>query len=344
VPDGYRAAKASARELIAARDKRLEHGTADDRRAGSDAVLVIRDAFVRPGEGGPSPMTRLLGNGRGWDRAVQLKVFLTLLWMRSSVTKAGDQPATLDIPTDALAEIVNARGIGHAAAVRDANAALRSLADRHFVRLDLRRGRSSPGAASSTAVRGPSLVLLSDDGSGEPHKPPVSGAEPWFALGESFFTRAWITAMPGAALATFLIYRSRMSRQAPLAPMWIARSRLREWYGISPESFARGAQWLVRHGVMRRVTRKASDGSQKSQVKHRFLDTHEWINPYSDVRDGGPQPLRAMYLSNGFRPDEDHVVAHRFAGRRSKAVAPESTAPLELPTWLGDTVAGEDPF
>ena len=216
-------------------------------RAGADSAAVRYRFIARPEASDPSPpMARILRGGGGRGGATRLKLYLSLLWLARN--RNLDRPV-FGYPAQQLAALL---GLPHPddAGARRVQEALRWLAKEGFVALDRRPG-------DVTRVH-----LLDDAGTGLPYQPAGSLATRaprrsqkereqhfYVRLDARFWTRGWITALSGAAVAMYLacLYEQRGQ---PDDPVWISPRMGRERYDLSDETRNKGLRELTGRGLL----------------------------------------------------------------------------------------------
>ena len=215
-------------------------------RAGADSAAIRYRFIARPEASDPSPpMARILrGGGRGG--ATRLKLYLSLLWLARN--RNLDRPV-FGYPAQQLAALLGLPNPENAGA-RRVQDALRWLAKEGFVALDRRPG-------DVTRVH-----LLDDAGSGLPYQPAGSLAARaarrsrkdreqhfYVQLDAQFWTRGWVTALSGAAVAMYLacLYEQRGQ---PDAPVWVSPRMGRERYDLSDETRNKGLRELTDQGLL----------------------------------------------------------------------------------------------
>jgi len=216
-------------------------------RAGADSAAIRYRFIARSEASDPSPpMARILRGGGGRGGATRLKLYLSLLWLARN--RNLDRPV-FGYPAQQLAALLGLPNPEDAGA-RRAQEALRWLAKEGFVALDRRPG-------DVTRVH-----LLDDAGSGRPYQPAGSlvtraahrsqkDREQHFyvQLDARFWTRGWVTALSGAAVAMYLacLYEQRGQ---PDASVWVSPRMGRERYDLSDETRNKGLRELTDQGLL----------------------------------------------------------------------------------------------
>jgi len=202
-------------------------------RAGADSAAIRYRFIARPEASDPSPpMARILRGGGGRGGATRLKLYLSLLWLARN--RNLDRPV-FGYPAQQLAALLGLPNPENAGA-RRVQDALRWLATR--------------------------VHLLDDAGSGLPYQPAGSLAARaarrsrkdreqhfYVQLDAQFWTRGWVTALSGAAVAMYLacLYEQRGQ---PDAPVWVSPRMGRERYDLSDETRNKGLRELTDQGLL----------------------------------------------------------------------------------------------
>lgn len=203
---------------------------AEDRAKGRDAT--IRSGFVRSDRADRRPpLARMLVGGRGGE--VRLKLYLSMLFIAIA------PPYSTPFPTRAWAEMFDLPepATDGARRIRDA---LRWLETNQFVHVKRRPGREAE------------VFLLSDEGTGKNYvRVSKEAKDRWEKLPDMMWSKGWMAALSGRALATLLMlldYSSMVNRRGK--SVWIPPSRAKELYSLSPETWTRGSRELEEYGVL----------------------------------------------------------------------------------------------
>ena len=197
----------------------------------------VRRRHVRSASEGNAPMARLLRSS-----SVRLKLYLSLLWM-----SAGSPHDTTFQASSWADLLVLDDPLGRGA--RKINAALAHLESEGLVLLERRAGLPS-------RVR-----LLDERGTGIAYSRPGKG-DLYFQIPVSFWTRQWISALSGGAVAIFLILLDQRRHNQPRRRIWLSPRRAAELYGLSSDTWTRGTKELAGHGLI--------------DVKSAPVDEHTW--------------------------------------------------------------------
>jgi hypothetical protein len=235
-------------------------------RAGADSAAIRYRFIARPEASDPSPpMARILRGGGGRGGATRLKLYLSLLWLARN--RNLDRPV-FGYPAQQLAALLGLPRPDDAGA-RRVQEALRWLAKEGFVALDRRPG-------DVTRVH-----LLDDAGSGLPYQPAGSLATRaprrsqkdreqhfYVQLDSQFWTRGWVTALSGAAVAMYLacLYEQRGQSDEPV---WISPRIGREQYDLSDETRNKGLRELTDQGLLDLARRPVPAGSFDERFRAR---------------------------------------------------------------------------
>lgn len=203
---------------------------AEDRAKGRDAT--VRRGFIRSDRADRRPpLACMLVGGQGGE--VRLKLYLSMLFIAIAA------PYSTPFPTRAWAEMFDLPepATDGARRVRDA---LRWLELNHFVRVERRPGKEAE------------VFLLSDEGTGKGYiRVSKEAKDLWEKLPALMWSKGWMAALSGRALATLLMlldYSSKVNQRGK--SVWIPPSRARELYSLSPETWTRGSRELEEYGVL----------------------------------------------------------------------------------------------
>lgn len=205
-------------------------------KARKSAASLRREHIRTTSEGDP-PMARLLRSS-----PIRLKLYLSIIWMSLGA------PHDTTFQASSWAELLALDDpLGQGA--RKINDALAYLEAERLVRLERRAGL-------------PSIVRLLDErATGDPYSRPGK-LDRYIQIPASFWTKQWISALSGAAVAIFLILLDQHWRKEPTRRFWIAPRRAAELYGLSPDTWTRGTKELAGHGLV--------------DVKPAPVDEHTW--------------------------------------------------------------------
>lgn len=193
---------------------------------------AIRDAFIKsPHPEVRPPLAEMLVGGQGGE--VRLKLYLTLLFICRAA------PHSTSVPSRAWAELFDlpqpsAEGSRR---VRDA---LKWLETHHFVEVERKAGSH------------PKVTILLEDGSGSTfRKVSKENGDHWEQLPATMWSKGWIAALSGRAIAMLLIlldYGGRVGKRGET--FWVPPERALELYSLSPEMWAKGTAELQRYGIL----------------------------------------------------------------------------------------------
>jgi hypothetical protein len=238
----------------------------------------VRFDFVRNPHGvpGPPPLAQLLRGGRGGD--VRLKLLLSLLWVAGGGTD--DRHKTKAYPARAWAGLLDLPepDTNGQRRIRDA---IQWLEDRDFIRSERQPGRPM------------AIQLLLEDGSGKTYFDPaehahrkkkskggVEASDLFITLPHTFWTDGWIVTLSGRATAMLLVLAS-VTLSDTNDFKWIAPSRARQRYGLSEDTWSRGAAELKARGLIEvRKQAVGEDAFDFRRVRNSFKvprDDKGWI-------------------------------------------------------------------
>ncbi len=170
-------------------------------------------------------MARLLRSS-----SVRLKLYLSLLWMSAG------QPHDTKFQASLWAELLALEDpLGRGA--RKINAALAYLEGEGLVRLERR-----PGFPST-------VRLLDERGTGDEYSRPGKD-DRYIKIPASFWTKQWISALTGPAVAIFLVLLEQRRHAEPTKHIWISPRIAAELYGLSSDTWTRGTKELAGHGLI----------------------------------------------------------------------------------------------
>ncbi|WP_419915882.1 hypothetical protein [Candidatus Poriferisodalis sp.] len=191
-------------------------------------------------------MMEMLGSGGGRGGDVRLKLYLSLLW-----ASPGGEHDTKFVATD-WAQLL---GLPQFATKgkRRVYEALSWLAAQGFIEKEER-----PGLPSRVTV-------LHESGSGERYSKPSSqaakGGEPTYRrLQSAWWTKAWMAATSGRALAFWLILMDESNNDAKTDAVWLSESQTSSKYAVSPYLRQRAMRELKHFDLIttrRQFTREA---------------------------------------------------------------------------------------
>lgn len=290
--------ESARRRFDAERRPSAEHLSAVRNLAATHALgpfLPVRRAFIVGNERQPPPFSGLL-HGAGLD-AVQLKVFLLVMWLAAWRQDPSESNAHVPQPVGTYAVSYDLRDFAAALDLPDSRPggkgprrvrdAVRRLEQRLLLHAPVRSGSTS---------RRRTLQLLREDGSGSPYTNPAwhstqsqevvkEGA--FIQLPNALFRNGWLSALSGAALATWLVLEEsatlrRLQASSDdgsgfegLPEAFISRRLRRERYHISDDTFLKGRAELIAHGLAFRTdkTTETTPGSYRRRetiTLHRF--------------------------------------------------------------------------
>lgn len=201
----------------------------------------LHQAHRERGDLGPPPMAQLLRATGGLD-AVRLKLALSCIWLAMHQPRPEIAPEPrfwadlLDLPDPAT------RGTRR---VREGLTYLRTL------------------GLIETKRRGPapSLIRLRrEDGCGSSyHRPDGASPEDYYlGVPAELWTKGWLAALSGPALASLLIAMSAQPFRDPTAPVWLTGERLAA-YDVSADTWQAGLRELEQFGLAHRDIRRRHD-------------------------------------------------------------------------------------
>lgn len=213
-----------------------------DQRAQRESV-PLRAAFIAsPTPAVPPPLTRLLRGGRGGE--VKIKLLLSMIWV------AAKEPYNLKIPSRAWAALLGLSDVEGKGAAR-INAATRRLVEAGYL------------SAVKSAGQPSQLFLLNELGTREPYSHPgvawdaVKGADArtrrntprYVRIPVELWTRGWIAALSGPALAMLLILLEAARGKEPF-DLWFAPSVASARYGLNEATRKKGVDELENYGLV----------------------------------------------------------------------------------------------
>ena len=238
--------------------------TGEQRRS---TLVVVRQARSEVQASRKPPLATLMGRSRGWAHGSRVKTYLTLLWQH--------QRGQINVD-----EVFDHVGVDR----RSVNQALRDLADLRFVDLVECRDRAArhdvPGD-QPVQVRGRSLELLSDLGTGDAYQRPAPGE--FFQFGDELWTDGWMARMPGQGLAVLLVLLSRVDSRNPTGPIWVASSQVKNFYGFSDRVWSNGVRYLRSARLVTLHHQGGPDVTSDQSDRRKFYApaglTHPWLVP-----------------------------------------------------------------
>lgn len=208
-------------------------------------------------------MTRLLRGGRGGG-AVKLKVLLSMLWV------AVAEPHDVTEPARVWATLIGLEDPSGRGAAR-VNAAIRSLTDAEYLRVDRRVGRPSR------------LFLLNETGNGAEYTKPSAfwapGADRSAAVSDrfrytvvpsEFWVNGWICVLSGSAVAMYLALLQQANIRNGAATrdgFWFSPSVASRRYGLTDTTRGKALRELEKHQLIK-ITR-AVTGRTLSHLRDR---------------------------------------------------------------------------
>lgn len=251
-----------------------------------------------------SSLVRLMGRSRGWVHGTRTKVFLTLLWKQQTGQLAAG-------PTD-IADLVEHTSVDR----RSVNQAVRDLCDMGFIRTefrdrDPRSDRKDHTRTEPVQVRGSQIELRSVLGDGTPYRRPAAGE--FFQIGEELWAEGWMRRLSGQGLAVLLVLLNRIDSRDPTAGIWVAMSKVRNWYGFSDKVWHTGVKNLTEDLklIRKRPVKAEADDANELIDRRRFYAPdslkHPWLvseTPQADDETGQggfPEGANVLYLAQRTR-------------------------------------------
>ena len=205
-------------------DQAFDLADAAARRVKGSNAPVRREHIRAASEGDP-PVARLLRSS-----SVRLKLYLSLLWISAG------HPHDTKFQASSWAELlVLDDPLGRGA--RKIHAALGYLEGEGLVHLERRAGLPS------------TVRLLDERGTGDEYSRPGKG-DLYIQIPASFWTRQWISALTGPAVAIFLVLLDQRRHNEPTKRIWLSPRIAAELYGLSSDTWTRGTKELAGHGLI----------------------------------------------------------------------------------------------
>ncbi len=207
---------------------RLLRSAVDRSKRTSSVQLPIE--FVRTADG-QTPLKHIQQDGRG--EGLRLRLMLSMLMF---ATRAPHKLHRAAPGYARMLDMADPEGEGS----RRVNGAQRWLASQKYISRD-------------ATQQPPEITMLRCDRSGRPWV--VSGKR-WITIPLEMWTNGWIVALSGRALAIYLVLREVTGGRADGAS--VPRRRRAE-YGLSPDTWKRGCDELVAHGLIEVTPQLVSD-------------------------------------------------------------------------------------
>lgn len=232
-------------------------------RIGRGGAQIRNDFIVARSAAEPPAMTRLLRGGRGGG-AVKLKVLLSMLWV------AVAEPHDVTEPARVWATLIGLEDPAGRGAAR-VNAAIRTLTDAGYLRVDRRVGRPSR------------LFLMDETGNGENYTKPsaywapgvvrsdaVSDRYRYTGLPSDFWVNGWICVLSGSAVAMYLalLQQANLRSGEPTRHhFWFSPSVAARRYGLTDITRSKALRELEKHQLIT-ITRQVT-GRTLSHLRER---------------------------------------------------------------------------
>lgn len=163
---------------------------------------------------------------------------------------------------------------GRALGLSATHASTRNAISRNWAWLVRRRfiRRSRSGRLSK-------ITLLYDDGSGRRYKHPSERNDQYLQLPYAFWREEWHRRLDLAAIAVLLIALANRPGEFRLA-----QERVPRWYGLSPSTFQKGVQTLVRQDLLKRWHVE----EERPLLPEGFtkVNVYELLGPFARKREG----------------------------------------------------------
>ena len=228
---------------------------------------LVRNEFVRSNDG-VVPRLAELAKTRGRGAEVPLKLYLGLMWLSSKA------PYNSDFPANSCARVLDLPDPERNGARRIQNAAARLASDDlKLITLKPRAGRTSE------------IVLLREDGSGEPYSIPKGRFDPakqrqdtYFNVPPMLWSSGHMQNMSAAALVMLLIVLEE-SRGAA-GPQWWSVDTFRKRFHINKDVRAKGTKELSQRQLVTVGREKVGDwpGHQGVLNPRKVRNTYQLIN------------------------------------------------------------------
>lgn len=185
-----------------------------------------------------------VGGGRGGR--TRLALLLTMMWVNSG----GDHSSTR--PARWWGQMIGIPDPVQAARVATSN--IKTLADRHLIRID-----------SGDAGMPPALTLLDEFGTGAPYRrPDGSDGLSYFRIPEALWTTGAIGALTGPGLAMYLILLHYHRAESP--GTWLSPRYFHARHGLSEGTRLNGISDLYTNGVIT-VRQQTIDNNGRTEGK-----------------------------------------------------------------------------
>lgn len=237
---------------------------------------LVRNEFVRSSGDGVVPRLAELAKTKGRGAEVPLKLYLGLMWLSSK------PPYDSQLPANAWARVLNLPDPDGNGARRIQNAAARLASDD----LKLIKLESRPGQTSK-------IVLLREDGSGEPYSLPKGKfdrgkqrQDTYFNVSTMLWTSGHMQNMSAAALVMLLIV---LEESRVPGPQWWSVDTFRKRFHINKDVRAKGTKELSDRQLVVVGRKKVGDwpGHQgllnPRKVRNTYQLTNEAIGQKPDL-------------------------------------------------------------
>lgn len=212
----------------------------------------------------PPPLTRLLRSS-----PFRLKLYLTLMWWSGRPQPDGEHDT--QFPAAMWAELLGLDSPDSQGA-RRIRRAIQWLHEQSFIHAEEHSGLPTR------------IVMLDDTGSGLPYKFPWEDkSRRYVRLPPEFWTKQWVTALSGAAIALYLILLSERGNPADQSLLWISPRVAKERYGLSEDTWTRGTQELVDQGLVARGRMRLARSSfdlKRYRNTYRIIDSRPKAEPH----------------------------------------------------------------
>jgi len=205
--------------------------------------IQIRSAFVESqSAASPPPLTLLLRGGRGGE--VKVKLLLSMLFAATA------PPYNVSFPARSWAALLGLPDPETKGAAR-INAAIRKLDELGFLRVEKRPGqpsrvylRDESGSKHEYTHPGDVWVAIKDADSRTRRKTPR-----YMQLPVEFWSKGWIAALSGPALAMLLILLNSARGKKP-SDLWFSQSVIETRYGLAEATRRKGLDELEAYGLV----------------------------------------------------------------------------------------------
>jgi hypothetical protein len=225
-------------------------------------TFIGRSPGAEPDDPTPIPLAGLLRPPKA--SGLRLRLYLALLWFAGG----GDERHSVTIPARAWAELLDLpepEGRGD----RSVRAAVDALERANLVRTRRETGRPTE------------IVLLREDGTGQPYTHPGEAAaaakeegeadpsEFYVQLPPGFWTQGWALTLSTPALALLLVLLV-ITRNGERKRRWISPEQARDRFGLSQDTWSRGVAELVRLGLLEVHKRPVSEDFGWRRVRNTY--------------------------------------------------------------------------